>query len=450
VTAAATAPAQSSAVAQYAPPRGTRVLLDALSAAYSPALGAAVCGRAGGSVGREHLVVTVGATQAVQLAIAAFVPPGGEVLLVDPAFDVYVGAIALAGGVVRRVPLRPVGDTVGGGLPASSRSFGLDLGELRAALSARTAVIILNSPHNPTGKVFTAAELRAIAHVIDDAAPSAVVLSDEVYEHLTYADDLPHTSFASVSPSAGARTVTISSAGKTFSATGWKTGWTIAPAALSARIAAVQQYAVFSTAHPAQAAVAAALTAATAPYGGHPTYYAALAADYKAKRDALVASLAAAGLAPVVPDGAFFVLADAGGVPPPPPPSTGDGGGGGGGGAERLHPAVAALTEAAGGRVCVAPGTEGRRDYQAARQLTLGGVAAIPMSAFVGADAADAPLCLVGAPRGGGAAAAPVPVRFAFCHPEEVLAEAGRRLAAGAAAGWRLEGGMWGKAPGGS
>jgi len=115
---------------------------------------------------------------------------------------------------------------------------------------------------------------------------------------------------------------------------------------------------------------------------------------------------------------------------------------------------VAALTEAAGGRVCVAPGTEGRRDYQAARQLTLGGVAAIPLSAFVGADAADAASCLVGAPRGGAAAAAaapvPVPIRFAFCHPDEVLAEAGRRLAVGAAVGWRLEGGMWGKAPGGS
>lgn len=459
VTAAAVDAARDTRFAQYAPPRGSRVLLEALSATYTPSLGAAVSGVPTGSIGREHLVVTVGATQAVQLVLAAFVPPGGEVLLIDPAFDVYDGAVAMAGGVTRRVPLRPV--RAAGAvdrprrLPTSSREFGLDMAELRAALSPRTAVVIINTPHNPTGKVFTANELRAIAAAIDDVAPSAVVLADEVYEHLTFDKDLPHTSFATVSPSAGARCVTVSSAGKTFSATGWKVGWTVAPPALSARIAAVQQYAVFSAAHPAQAAVAAALRAAADPYEDHPTYFAALATDYRAKRDALVASLAAAGLSPVVPDGAFFVVADGGaaGVAGCPP---------GGGG---LHPAVAALTDASGGPVSVAPGTEGRVDYQAARQLTLGGVAAIPLSAFGGAapaaaagDGAGGVSCLVGGGGDAGGAAGqgevgggapPVPVRFAFCHPDVVLAEAGRRLAAGAAAGWSVEGGAWSKkAPG--
>lgn len=454
VTAAAVNAAHDARVAQYAPPRGSRVLLDALSDTYTPSLGAAVSGVPTGVVGREHLVVTVGATQAVQLALAAFVPPGGEVLLIDPAFDVYDGAVAMAGGVTRRVALRPVTGRGEYRLPASSREFRLDMTELRAALSPRTAVVILNTPHNPTGKVFTVEELRDIATAIDDVAPSAVVVADEVYEHLTFDKDLPHTSFATVSPSAGARCVTVSSAGKTFSATGWKVGWTIAPPPLSARIAAVQQYAVFSAAHPAQAAVAAALQAAADPHEGHPTYYAALASDYRTKRDSLVTSLTDAGLSPVVPDGAFFVVADgAAAAVAGRPPSGG------------LHPAVAALSDAAGGRVSVAPGTQTRVDYQAARQLTLGGVAAIPVSAFGGAAPAAATAgngggevvsSLVGggdangeAAEAGGGAAPPVPVRFAFCHPDEVLAEAGRRLAAGAAAGWSIEGGAWGmKAPG--
>lgn len=451
VTTAAADAAQDARFAQYAPPRGSRVLLDALSSTYTPSLGAAVSGIPTGVVGRDHIVVTVGATQAVQLVLAAFVPPGGEVLLIDPAFDVYDGAVAMAGGVTRRVPLRPMRADGAGerprGLPVSSRQFGLDMTELRAALSPRTAVVILNTPHNPTGKVFTADELRAIAAAIDDVAPSAVVLADEVYEHLTFDKDLPHTPFATVSPSAGARCVTVSSAGKTFSATGWKVGWTIAPSSLSARVAAVQQYAVFSAAHPAQAAVAAALQAAAQPYEGHSTYFTYLATDYRAKRDALVASLTAAGLSPVVPDGAFFVVADGA--------AAGAAGRSPGGG---LHPAVAALTDAAGGRVLVAPGTEGRVDYQAARQLTLGGVAAIPLSAFGGAapaaaaadNAVDGVSSLVGseptgAPGEETGGAPPVPVRFAFCHPDEVLAEAGRRLAAGAAAGWSIEGGAWGK-----
>lgn len=153
--------------------------------------------------------MTVGATQAVQLVLTAFVPPGGEVLLIDPAFDVYDGAVAMAGGVTRRVALRPVRPPGWGGhggrrLPASSREFGLDIVELRSALSPRTAVVILNTPHNPTGKVFTADELRAIAVAIDEAAPSAVVCADEVCEHLTFEPDLPYASFATVSPSAGA------------------------------------------------------------------------------------------------------------------------------------------------------------------------------------------------------------------------------------------------------
>ncbi|KAK1861487.1 hypothetical protein I4F81_004071 [Pyropia yezoensis] len=374
VTTAAADAAQDARFAQYAPPRGSRVLLDALSSTYTPSLGAAVSGIPTGVVGRDHIVVTVGATQAVQLVLAAFVPPGGEVLLIDPAFDVYDGAVAMAGGVTRRVPLRPMRADGAGerprGLPVSSRQFGLDMTELRAALSPRTAVVILNTPHNPTGKVFTADELRAIAAAIDDVAPSAVVLADEVYEHLTFDKDLPHTPFATVSPSAGARC-----------------------------------------------------------------------------RDALVASLTAAGLSPVVPDGAFFVVADGA--------AAGAAGRSPGGG---LHPAVAALTDAAGGRVLVAPGTEGRVDYQAARQLTLGGVAAIPLSAFGGAapaaaaadNAVDGVSSLVGseptgAPGEETGGAPPVPVRFAFCHPDEVLAEAGRRLAAGAAAGWSIEGGAWGK-----
>ena len=235
----------------------------------------------------------------------ALVDPGDEAVLISPAFDIYAAQVAMAGGTAKYVPLRLVGG-----------KWVLDMKELRAAFSTRTRVFLLNTPQNPTGKVFSRSELLEIAKVLADF-PAVVAVSDEVYEHLVY-DGAQMERLATVAGMED-RTITISSSGKTFSCTGWKLGWAVGPAHLIRGLILTNQWVQFSVSTPTQAAVAAALDAAELPCEGHASYYAWLLSRYAEKRAVMVAGLQAAGLNPAIPEGGFFVIADTSAVTVPAP-----------------------------------------------------------------------------------------------------------------------------------
>ncbi len=240
----------------------------------------------------REVLVTVGATEAIAASVLALVRPGDEVVTFEPYYDSYAATIALAGGVRRTAVLR---------FP----DFAVDETALRAAFSPRTRVVLLNSPHNPTGKVFTRAELDLVAELAREY--DAWVITDEVYEHLVF-DGAEHVPMATL-PQMWDRTVTISSAGKTFSTTGWKVGWVTGPAELVAAVRAVKQFLTFVGSGPFQPAVAVGL-------GLPDRTFAAFASQLQGKRDRLCAGLAAAGLAISRPAGTYFVIADAAlGVP---------------------------------------------------------------------------------------------------------------------------------------
>ena len=234
--------------------------------------------------GRE-ILVTAGATEAVAAALLALVEPGDEVIALEPYYDSYAANIAMAGGIRVPVTLRPP-------------DFRLDLDALRAAVTPRTRLILLNTPHNPTGAVLTRAELTAVAELA--CARDLLVVTDEVYEHLVF--DGEHVPIASLPGMAG-RTVTISSAGKTFSFTGWKIGWVMASAELVAAVRTVKQFLTFVSGGPFQYAIAEALRLPD-------TYFTGLRDDLRRKRDLLSAGLSAAGFEVYRPAGTYFVTTD--------------------------------------------------------------------------------------------------------------------------------------------
>jgi N-succinyldiaminopimelate aminotransferase len=234
-----------------------------------------------------EVLVTAGATEAIAATILALAGPGDEVVTFEPYYDSYAASIALAGATRRTVLLR-------------KPDFSFDVADLRAAFGARTRLILLNSPHNPTGKVFSRMELELIAGLARDY--DAVVVTDEVYEHQTF-DGTPHLPMATL-PGMAERTVTISSAGKTFSVTGWKIGWLHAPAPLTTAVRAVKQFLTYVNGAPFQPAVAAAL-------GLDDGFFGALATDLQSKRDLLSTGLREAGFDVFTPRGTYFVLADA-------------------------------------------------------------------------------------------------------------------------------------------
>ncbi len=232
-----------------------------------------------------EITVTAGATEALFATLTALLDVGDEVVFFEPYYDSYVAAAAAAGARPRTVPLG------GPGRP-------LDAGALRAAITPKTRAILLNTPHNPLGKVFSRDELAAVAEVCRTFDLTAI--TDEVYEHLTFG--VPHVPLASL-PGMAERTVTISSAGKTFSLTGWKIGWAIAPPALTRAIRTAHQFVTFCNGTPFQHAIAAALDADDA-------YFETFEADYRRRRDRLCAALDELGMEVLVPEGTYFVCAD--------------------------------------------------------------------------------------------------------------------------------------------
>jgi N-succinyldiaminopimelate aminotransferase len=234
-----------------------------------------------------EVLVTAGATEAIAATILALVHSGDEVVTFEPYYDSYAASIALSGAARRTVVLR-------------RPDFSFDDDELAAAVTDRTRLVLLNSPHNPTGKVFTRAELETIAELA--RRHGLLVVTDEVYEHQTF-DGVPHVPMATL-PGMAERTVTISSAGKTFSVTGWKIGWLHAPAEVTASIRAVKQFLTYVNGAPFQPAVARALALGD-------DFFTSLATDLQRKRDLLSAGLEHAGFEVFRSSGTYFVVADA-------------------------------------------------------------------------------------------------------------------------------------------
>ncbi|MEL7975927.1 pyridoxal phosphate-dependent aminotransferase [Isoptericola sp. F-RaC21] len=232
-----------------------------------------------------EVLVTTGATEALAASILALAGPGDEVVTLEPFYDSHAASIALAGATHVPVPL-------------TAEGFRLDAAALRAAVTERTRLIVLNTPHNPTGTVLSRAELEQVAAVAREA--DVVVLTDEVYEHLTF-DDATHVPIATL-PGMAERTLTVSSSGKTFSLTGWKVGWVHGPAELVTAVRTVKQFLTYTSGAPFQPAIARALADDDAPR--------ALAASLASRRDLLCEGLTAAGFDVVVPQGTYFVVAD--------------------------------------------------------------------------------------------------------------------------------------------
>ena len=234
----------------------------------------------------SEVVVTTGATEALAAAILAFVDPGEEVIALEPFYDSYAASIDLAGGT--RV-----------GVGVFGPDFEVDLAELEGAFTARTKALLINSPHNPTGAVLSSGQLARVAELA--VRHDVLVICDEVYEHLVF-DDVRHLPLAGL-PGMRERTVRISSAGKTFSATGWKVGWALGPADLVTELTAVKQFLTYVSGAPFQPAVARALEEGDG-------WVAQARLALQAKRDRLAAGLRSVGLDPVVPQGTYFMTTD--------------------------------------------------------------------------------------------------------------------------------------------
>jgi len=234
-----------------------------------------------------EVLITVGATEAIAAAILGLTEPGDEVLTFEPYYDSYAACIALAGARRRVVQLCPDGNR-----------WTFDPAELRAAVTDRTRLLLVNTPHNPTGTVFTRAELTILAELAQER--DLLVVTDEVYEHLVL--DGEHVPLATL-PGMAERTVTISSAGKTFSVTGWKVGWACAPAGLLARVRSVKQFLTFVGSGPFQYAIAEGLRLG-------PDYFAGAVAELRLRRDLLTNGLRELGFSVLVPQATYFATLD--------------------------------------------------------------------------------------------------------------------------------------------
>lgn len=233
-----------------------------------------------------EVLVTAGCTEAIAACMIALCDTGDEVLVLEPTYDSYQATIAMAGAVPKFVTLRP---------PA----YDLDLDAVRRAITPKTRLMLINTPHNPTGKVLSRAELEGIARLAIEH--DLVVVADEVYEHLVF-DGLQHVSIATL-PGMRERTLVLSSGGKTFNTTGWKIGWVCGPAALVTAARTAKQFLTYVSGGPFQAGIAVGL-------GLPDSYYEELSADLQVKRDRICAGLAEAGFEVYRPSGTYFVTVD--------------------------------------------------------------------------------------------------------------------------------------------
>jgi len=264
---------------QYAPMAGVAALREAVAAKMQRLYGRAYDAD-------DEVTVTAGATQAIMAAVLAVVHPGDEVIVLEPTYDSYVPSILLAGGTPVYVPLD------------HERGYAPDWARVRAAITPRTRLLMLNFPHNPSGTCLSEGDLRALEGILRDT--NVLVLSDEVYEHIVF-DGLPHQSLARSAELAG-RSFVVSSFGKTFHITGWKVATCCAPAPLATELRRVHQFMVFAVNTPAQHALSAFLA--------EPSHYERLPAFYQAKRDLFVEGLRRTRLRPLPCPGTYFVLAD--------------------------------------------------------------------------------------------------------------------------------------------
>ncbi|MEV7132968.1 aminotransferase class I/II-fold pyridoxal phosphate-dependent enzyme [Arthrobacter sp. NPDC093128] len=325
---------------QYAPGKGILPLREAIAAHQERFYGLT-------PDPETEIIVTTGATEAIAASLLALVEPGDEVLTFEPFYDSYGAMIGLAGATHVTAPLL-------------APDFMPDMAALEAAFSSRTKVVLINNPHNPTGAVFPRDVLQCVVDLA--ARHDAVIITDEVYEHLTFGDR--HIPVASL-PGAAGRTVTISSAGKTFSFTGWKIGWLSGPEHLVAAIRTVKQFLTYSSGTPFQGAIAVGL-------GLPDAFYTGISETLRHKRDILSDGLKAAGLDVFTPQGTYFVNVDT---------------------------APLGISDS----------------VDLARRLPeLVGVAAIPVPVFCHPEGAERTRSLL---------------RFAFCKKTEVLEEAAARLA---------------------
>ena len=325
---------------QYAPGKGILPLREAIAVHQQRFYGLA-------PDPQTEIIVATGATEAIAASLLALVGPGDEVLTFEPFYDSYGAIIGLSGATHVTAPLL-------------APDFMPDLAALEAAFSPRTKVVLINNPHNPTGAVFPRAVLQRVVELA--ARHDAVIITDEVYEHLTFG--VQHIPMATL-PGAAERTLTISSAGKTFSFTGWKIGWLSGPEELVAAARTVKQFLSYSSGTPFQAAIAVGL-------GLPDEFYTGIADTLRYKRDILSEGLRAAGLDVLTPQGTYFVNVDT---------------------------SPLGITDS----------------VELARRLpALVGVAAIPVPVFCHADGAERTRSLL---------------RFAFCKQLHVLEEAAERLA---------------------
>jgi aspartate/methionine/tyrosine aminotransferase len=254
-----------------------------------PQLRAAVAGHYGPLLGREvdpttEVTITCGCTEALAASFLGTVNPGDEVILIEPFYDAYPADASMVGAVARYVTLEPP-------------EFRIDPERLAAAFSERTKAIVVNNPHNPSGRVFDIEELRAIATLCVEH--DVMAISDEVYEEMTFGPS--HVRLATL-PGMWERTITLSSLGKTFSLTGWKVGWAVAPADLTAGLRSAHQFLTFTTPTPVQHGAVAALQAP-------PSFYDDMRADYQEKRDLLANGLRSNGFEVHLPEGTYFLMA---------------------------------------------------------------------------------------------------------------------------------------------
>jgi len=263
---------------QYAITWGSKTLRDALAKSYGETYGMTVDPE-------TMLTVTCGSTEAMVSTLLAIVDPGDEVVVLEPFYENYGPDAAICGATPVFVPLR-------------APAYAFDRDELRAAFSARTKAIIVNTPNNPSGRIFTRDELEFIASLCREY--DAIAVTDEIYEHIRYGG--AHIPIATLEGMAD-RTVTISGASKTFSVTGWRVGWIVAAPHLTNGIRKVHVFVTFGAPAPLQEAVAAGLTL------GAP-YYRDLSAHYRERRDTLFAALDRAGFRPHLPEGAYYILCD--------------------------------------------------------------------------------------------------------------------------------------------